>query len=297
MKKTLRMVATATVLTSLAFNLIEISAQTWIARSVEEVKTALSMSETGVYVVQWGDTLNTIAKATGYTVEQLAAINAITNVDLITAGSVLYFDDVNHTATYIDVVNDTNETYELPFEEVATYVVPQMDEWITNDTTEAPIAETFVVEEVPVEEFVAPEVTVEKIEEPVEEIIEAPIVEEVTELPETTVAPVIEETVAPAVETTVASVVEEPVVSNSGLNEYGGIISEAKEWIAMKESGGNYEIWNPSGKYYGRYQLTVSYLNGDLSRENQERVADAYVIERYGSWEAAKVFWEANGWY
>lgn len=71
--------------------------------------------------------------------------------------------------------------------------------------------------------------------------------------------------------------------------------AEAKEWIAMKESSGSYTATN--GQYYGRYQLTSSYLNGDFSPENQEAVADAYVAGRYGSWSAAKDFWLANGWY
>ena len=61
----------------------------------------------------------------------------------------------------------------------------------------------------------------------------------------------------------------------------------AKAWIANVESGG----------YYGKYQLTNSYLGGDYSPENQERVADNYVANRYGSWQAAKSFWLANGWY
>lgn len=69
----------------------------------------------------------------------------------------------------------------------------------------------------------------------------------------------------------------------------------AKEWIAMKESSGSYDARN--GIYIGRYQLTNTYLNGDYSPENQERVADAYVASRYGSWSAAKAFWLANGWY
>ncbi|HFI0500988.1 TPA: LysM domain-containing protein [Streptococcus suis] len=69
----------------------------------------------------------------------------------------------------------------------------------------------------------------------------------------------------------------------------------AKEWIAMKESSGSYDAQN--GIYIGRYQLTNTYLNGDYSIENQERVADAYVASRYGSWSAAKAFWLANGWY
>ncbi|MDY4001031.1 MAG: LysM peptidoglycan-binding domain-containing protein [Streptococcus orisratti] len=69
----------------------------------------------------------------------------------------------------------------------------------------------------------------------------------------------------------------------------------AKEVIAQRESSGSYTAQN--GQYYGRYQLSLSYLNGDLSPENQEKVADAYVAGRYGSWSAALAFWNANGWY
>ncbi|WP_288746304.1 LysM peptidoglycan-binding domain-containing protein [uncultured Enterococcus sp.] len=74
-----------------------------------------------------------------------------------------------------------------------------------------------------------------------------------------------------------------------------GSEAEAKEWIANKESGGSYTATN--GQYIGRYQLTNSYLNGDYSAANQEKVADAYALSRYGSWTAAKAFWLANGWY
>ena len=69
----------------------------------------------------------------------------------------------------------------------------------------------------------------------------------------------------------------------------------AKEWIAQKESSGSYTAQN--GQYYGRYQLSLSYLNGDLSEANQEKVANQYVVNRYGSWSAVKNFWLANGWY
>lgn len=69
----------------------------------------------------------------------------------------------------------------------------------------------------------------------------------------------------------------------------------AKEWIAQKESGGSYTKQN--GNYYGKYQLSISYLNGDLSAANQEKVADQYVASRYGSWTAAQSFWESHGWY
>ena len=74
-----------------------------------------------------------------------------------------------------------------------------------------------------------------------------------------------------------------------------GSESEAKAWIASRESGGSYSAQN--GQYIGKYQLSASYLNGDYSAANQERVANNYVAQRYGSWAAAKAFWQANGWY
>ena len=69
----------------------------------------------------------------------------------------------------------------------------------------------------------------------------------------------------------------------------------AKAWIAARESGGSYSAQN--GQYIGKYQLSASYLNGDYSVANQERVADQYVASRYGSWSAAQSFWQSHGWY
>lgn len=71
--------------------------------------------------------------------------------------------------------------------------------------------------------------------------------------------------------------------------------SSAKEWIAQRESGGDYNATN--GYHIGRYQLDPNYLNGDYSPANQEKVADEYVANRYGSWENAQAFWMNNGWY
>ena len=71
--------------------------------------------------------------------------------------------------------------------------------------------------------------------------------------------------------------------------------AEAKEWIAWRESGGDYDARN--GQYIGRYQLSADKLDGDWSEENQEATAEQYVQERYGSWSAARDFWERNGWY
>lgn len=118
-----------------------------------------------------------------------------------------------------------------------------------------------------------------------DETVSAPVVETtevVEEAAPAASAPVAEETVAAAETSAPASTVS-------------GSEAEAKEWIAQKESGGSYTATN--GQYIGRYQLTDSYLNGDYSAENQERVADAYVAGRYGSWSAAKNFWLNNGWY
>ena len=110
------------------------------------------------------------------------------------------------------------------------------------------------------------------------------IAEEATEATETTTYEAPAAPAAPAAESNTAAA-----------STVSGSEAEAKEWIAQKESGGSYTATN--GRYIGRYQLTDSYLNGDYSAENQERVADAYVAGRYGSWTAAKNFWLNNGWY
>ena len=141
-------------------------------------------------------------------------------------------------------------------------------------------------------------------------VIDGPVVPVATPAPTTYAAPAAQdETVsAPVAETTEVAEEAAPVASAPAAEEtvasteasapaatVSGSEAEAKEWIAQKESGGSYTATN--GQYIGRYQLTDSYLNGDYSAANQERVADAYVAGRYGSWTAAKNFWLNNGWY
>ena len=135
------------------------------------------------------------------------------------------------------------------------------------------------VDQVLVIEGTAPAATTYEAPVAIEETSEATTYEEVAETTtyEAPAAPVAEESYTA------------PAATVSGSE------AEAKEWIAQKESGGSYTATN--GRYIGRYQLTDSYLNGDYSAENQERVADAYVSGRYGSWTAAKNFWLNNGWY
>ena len=183
--------------------------------------------ETKTYTVKPGDTLSEIAETYNTTVEKLAKLNNIKNVDLIFIDQVLVIDG------------------EAPVAQTTT--------------TEAPVAE---VEETPA--------------------VAETVVEETYEAPAPAAA---ESYSAPAATESYSA----PAATVSGSE------AEAKEWIAQKESGGSYTATN--GRYIGRYQLTDSYLNGDYSAENQERVADAYVAGRYGSWTAAKNFWLNNGWY
>ena len=183
--------------------------------------------ETKTYTVKPGDTLSEIAETYNTTVEKLAKLNNIKNVDLIFIDQVLVIDG------------------------------------------EAPVAETTTTE--------APVAAVEETPAVAETVVEETTYEETYEAP------------APASAPAAAESYSAPAATVSGSE------AEAKEWIAQKESGGSYTATN--GRYIGRYQLTDSYLNGDYSVENQERVADAYVAGRYGSWTAAKNFWLNNGWY
>ncbi|HDU8540780.1 TPA: LysM peptidoglycan-binding domain-containing protein [Enterococcus faecalis] len=106
---------------------------------------------------------------------------------------------------------------------------------------------------------------------------------------------VVEQPVAQPVAQPVQQEVQQPVAQEVAQPAAPAASSDAKEWIAQRESSGSYDATN--GQYIGRYQLSASYLNGDYSPANQERVADQYVAGRYGSWDAAKSFWLANGWY
>lgn len=90
-------------------------------------------------------------------------------------------------------------------------------------------------------------------------------------------------------------VAQKTQTTTSYTSNASGSEAAAKAWIAGRESGGSYSARN--GQYIGKYQLSASYLGGDYSAANQERVADNYVKSRYGSWTGAQKFWQTNGWY
>ena len=95
--------------------------------------------------------------------------------------------------------------------------------------------------------------------------------------------------------TTQSAAAQTSQTTSSYTSSVSGSEAAAKAWIAARESGNNYGARN--GQYIGKYQLSASYLNGDYSAANQERVADNYVASHYGSWTNAQQFWMSNGWY
>lgn len=65
--------------------------------------------------------------------------------------------------------------------------------------------------------------------------------------------------------------------------------------IGAAESGNSYSAMN--GRYVGRWQLDASYLNGDYSPANQDRVFQQYCNQRYGGISQALAFRQSHGWY
>ena len=96
------------------------------------------------------------------------------------------------------------------------------------------------------------------------------------------------------IESTGSSSSSESEVSAVGTGESSAEAS-ARAWIVQRESGGDYNARN--GKYIGKYQLDKSYLNGDYSPANQEKTAERYVKQRYGSWVNAQKHWQTHNWY
>ncbi|MCT0151490.1 aggregation-promoting factor [Fructilactobacillus fructivorans] len=86
--------------------------------------------------------------------------------------------------------------------------------------------------------------------------------------------------------TTTAQPAATPAASNNSASNTGDDSGLAS--IAQVESGNSYSARN--GQYIGKYQLSSSYLNGDYSPANQERVARQYAVSRYGSVAAAAQF-------
>ncbi|MRI85722.1 LysM peptidoglycan-binding domain-containing protein [Aerococcaceae bacterium WS4759] len=156
MKKTLRLAVAALSLsaTIAPLSTVKVSAfestifsasvGSWRSRSIEEVQSSVNevvASGNQIYTIQWGDTLGTISAATGISVNDLASINQIANPDLIIAGSVLYFDAVNHTLTYTEPNGEevTVAAEETLVEDTIVedgYLIEEIAEWELEDSSE-----------------------------------------------------------------------------------------------------------------------------------------------------------------
>ena len=77
----------------------------WTPRTVEQIKADINKAKDNQYTIVWGDTLSGISQATNITVQKLADINKIANVDLIYAGNTLVFD-----GNVVTAKNDKGET-------------------------------------------------------------------------------------------------------------------------------------------------------------------------------------------
>jgi len=73
---------------ALAMNSEKADAAEWTPRTAEQIKAEIKGNE---YTIVWGDTLSAISQATNITVQKLADMNKIANVDLIYAGNKLSF--------------------------------------------------------------------------------------------------------------------------------------------------------------------------------------------------------------
>ncbi|MCP9311157.1 LysM peptidoglycan-binding domain-containing protein [Lacticaseibacillus paracasei] len=91
----------------------------WTLRPVSQIEAQIKASNSTVYDIQWGDTLSTISEAlnhTGFTtsVDRLAVINRIANVNLIYAGAKLSLQGSGDNATVTTQNADgTNQTFNL----------------------------------------------------------------------------------------------------------------------------------------------------------------------------------------
>ena len=172
----------------------------WTARSVEQIQNDVTKNENkNSYIVQYGDTLSTIAEALGVDVTVLANLNKITNMDLI-------FPDTVLTTT----VNEAEEVTEV---EIQT---PQADasEEVTTATADLTTNQVTVDEQT---------VQVEDLSQPIEEVPSATETEKTTEVAPsseafetTTAAEEIPSTEAPVVEETAETTpAEEPVAETT----------------------------------------------------------------------------------
>ncbi|WP_175265290.1 LysM peptidoglycan-binding domain-containing protein [Lacticaseibacillus nasuensis] len=95
------------------------STKQWTQRSVSDIEAQINASDKKVYDIKWGDTLSTITEALNNvgistTMNRLAEINHIANIDLIYAGNKLYLYGTGADATVtVKGADGSYQTYNL----------------------------------------------------------------------------------------------------------------------------------------------------------------------------------------
>ena len=250
----------------LSKHIAKITAAVAGAVALGTIATATTANADSIYTVQSGDTLSGISYKFGHDlsfVDTLASTNQIANKDLIYVGQKL-------------VIKDNGEVAPATQAQVAT--LPSAT------PASASAAQTSAADQSAASQTVASQAAATNTQ---------PSQQPASTVQQQQAAP--QQAVTTTQSRNAAAYNNTDNTSSNYTSSVSGNDATAKAWIAARESGGNYSARN--GQYVGKYQLSASYLNGDYSAANQERVADQYVASRYGSWSVAQAFWQSHGWY
>ncbi|MEO5288701.1 LysM domain-containing protein [Limosilactobacillus sp. WILCCON 0053] len=270
---------------------VKISAAVAGAVALGTVGTAITANADTVYTVQSGDTLSGISAKLGHNldfVDQLASKNNIANKNLIYIGQKL-------------VISDDGEVSSATSEQAATLPSATAENTSTAQDSTAQSADSAAqstAADTSAEQAASDAATAQAASDAAAS--QAAASQAAASQAAAAQAQAAQQQSAQVQATTYsANTYSTNTTTTATTTSYTSTVSgdeaAAKAWIANKESGGSYTAQN--GQYYGKYQLSSSYLNGDYSAENQEKVADSYVASRYGSWTAAQQFWQTHGWY
>lgn len=227
------------------------------------------------YTVKSGDTLSNIAERTGQSVSDLAQKNNISDINHLSVGQVIEIADTSENGTYTVKSGDT-------LSGIAEKYGTTVDRLMQLNH----LSSDFLV--------VGEQIVTVGSQEPAQTVQTQP---QSTTTNSAQSAQNSSQTYTQAQDSQNSQNIQPADQQTS--TYYNSSVSEseqaAKEWIAQRESHGSYSARN--GQYVGKYQLSVDKLNGDMTPANQERTADNYVKQRYGSWAQAKQAWLQNGWY
>lgn len=257
---------------------VKISAAVAGAVALGTVGTAITANADTVYTVQSGDTLSGISAKLGHNldfVDQLASKNNIANKNLIYVGQKL-------------VISDDGEVSSATSEQAATLPSATAENTATAQDSTAQSADSAA-------QSTAADTSAEQAASDAAASQAAASQAAASQAAAAQAQAAQQQSAQVQATTYSANTYSTNTTTTTYTSTVSGDEAAAKAWIANKESGGSYTAQN--GQYYGKYQLSSSYLHGDYSAENQEKVADSYVANRYGSWTAAQQFWQTHGWY